>query len=126
MLVTCAIIIQNHKVLITQRPLHKSQGGKWEFPGGKVQNGETPEECIVREIMEELDLSIKVEHRLETVNHSYPDLTIELLPLVCRISDGSLTLHEHMAFLWVPIAQLTDTDLCEADRKIISQLSTIA
>jgi 8-oxo-dGTP diphosphatase len=125
LLVTCAIILENSRFLLARRPLHKNQGGKWEFPGGKVQEGETPQSCIVREIMEELDLNVTVAHTLEAVPHQYPGLSITLLPLVCNIKDGSLRLHEHTECRWVNLAEAALLDLCEADKKVLSQIAAL-
>lgn len=123
MLVTCAIIIQNERFLLTKRPLHKHQGGKWEFPGGKVNSGEKPAACIVREIMEELDLLVSVEQVLPAVKHQYTDKFIELCPFICSISDGSIILHEHSDFKWVTLSEAVLMDLCEADRKVLKLIA---
>ena|SRR5688572_5715772 len=122
MKVACALIISDKKVLVAQRPINKNQGGKWEFPGGKLMENETPGDCIVREIAEELDLEIKVLDELEPVIHTYPTFTIELIPLLCAIHEGSITLHEHTDFKWADIKTLSEMDLCDADRKILPLL----
>jgi 8-oxo-dGTP diphosphatase len=125
MKVTCALIISGNKVLITKRPLHKNQGGKWEFPGGKMMENETAEECIVREIAEELDLEIEVLEELNSIVHSYPALTIELIPLECAIVEGSITLHEHTSMLWADLLTLSTIELCEADKQLLPQLEQL-
>lgn len=122
MVVTCAIIINNGRFLIARRPLHKNQGGKWEFPGGKISGDESPENCIVREIFEEIDLEILPEKRLHAVNYEYPGFEITLLPFVCTIKSGSIKLHEHTAHRWSTLDELIQTDLCAADKKILPQL----
>ena len=124
--VACALIISNNKILITQRPLHKNQGGKWEFPGGKLQENETAAECIVREIMEELELDIDVGKQLDSIIHQYPSFTIELIPLVCSVKTGSITLHEHIGSEWLHVDELKHKDLCDADKKILVQLEPLS
>lgn len=119
MRVACAVITENSRVLVTQRPPHKSRGGKWEFPGGKIHTGETPEVCIVRELMEELDVNVTVLSLIHTLSHSYTDLTIELTALHCRIRDGNITLHEHTSYLWASAEELMALDVCEADLRMI-------
>lgn len=123
--VACALIVANNKVLITQRPPHKDQGGKWEFPGGKLMEEESAEQCIVREIAEELDLEIEVLEELNSIVHSYPSFTIELIPLECAIVEGSITLHEHTSSLWADMEALSKLELCEADTKLLPQVRTL-
>ena len=125
MKVACALIVSNNKVLITQRPPHKDQGGKWEFPGGKLMEEESAEECIVREIAEELDLEIEVLEELNSIFHSYPGFTIELIPLECAIVEGSITLHEHTSSQWADIKTLSEIELCEADKKLLPQIKAL-
>ena len=90
-----------------------------------MQENETPEMCIAREIMEELDLDIQVIRKLDAVRHVYPTFTIELLPFVCMINSGNLHLHEHSAFKWMLPDELSRMDLCEADKKIVPLLSRL-
>lgn len=120
--VSCAIIVQNSKILCVQRGLGRHLAGKWEFPGGKVHEGETAEASVVRELREELDLEIEVQERLSPVTHSYPDKTVRLQPFLCRIRGGALQLHEHQAYQWLRPAELDLLDWCEADRPIIRKL----
>ncbi len=120
--VTCAIIIQEKKILCVQRGLGRHLAGKWEFPGGKVQEGEAPEDAVVREVREELDLEVKVIGTLEPVTHAYPDKTVRLLPFLCRITGGNLHLHEHQAFEWLLPDELSKLDWCEADQPILAEL----
>src|SRR5512136_2787981 len=97
-LVTAAIIIQNSQVLITQRRLEDRMGGKWEFPGGKIEPGETPEACLQRELQEELGILTDI-HQLYAVNqHAYLHLKIELQAYLVTIRGGQLTLFEHQDY----------------------------
>lgn len=123
MFVVCAIMIENGCVFVAQRPPEKKRGGRWEFPGGKVHAGETPETCIERELMEELDLVVRPTARLEPVEHAYPDVSVTLLPLICHIRDGNISLNEHAASRWAKFEELATLDLCEADRLLLPQIA---
>jgi len=81
--VCCAIIVEGDKILATRRSHGMHLAGFWEFPGGKIEPGETAEACIIREIREELNIEIKVENRLLPVEHHYPEKSIRLMPFMC-------------------------------------------
>ena len=99
---------------------------KWEFPGGKLQAHETEQDCIVREVQEELGLSIQPNERLESSVHHYSkSLSIELVPFLCEILSGSLKLAEHKEHLWLKPHELSNLDWSEADLPIVKSLSTI-
>lgn len=121
-LVTCALIESEGKFLLAQRGPEMSHPGKWEFPGGKLETGEAPEECIVREIREELSLEIEVVRRLSDHAHVYPELQrrVILMPFLCRMVGGGLVLQEHAAVAWVAGPEMTGYDLVEADVEIAS------
>src|SRR5690606_26929598 len=95
LIVTCAIIIRERKILICQRSSTMNLPLKWEFPGGKVEPGEDDAATIVREIKEELHLNIEVVKRLEPVEHDYPKFRIRLVPFVAHVICGELRLEEH-------------------------------
>lgn len=117
--VTCAIIENKGKVLITQRSASMSQPLLWEFPGGKIEPGETEETCLVREIKEELQLDIACGHRLIPSVCKYPNLTIALIPFVCILKDGEIKLLEHAAYEWVGLDDLRSFAWCPADVPVI-------
>jgi 8-oxo-dGTP diphosphatase len=119
--VTCALIIQKDRMLVAQRSEQMPHPLKWEFPGGKLRKGETPEKCIRREIREELGLEITVVDSLPSMKHHYPNHTIRLLPFVCRIKKGKLTLREHKAHRWVSFADLDKIDWLEADVGVVHE-----
>ncbi len=100
---------------------------KWEFPGGKIQEGETPEECLVREVREELNIDVEVTQALTPRTHIYDhlDLTVTLYPYVCTILSGKLTLHEHAASAWLQPADLRNLDWAEADRPILEEYQAL-
>lgn len=117
--VTCALIENKGKVLITQRSATMSQPLLWEFPGGKVEPGETEETCLVREIKEELQLDIACGHMLTLSVFKYPNLTIELIPFVCILKGGEIKLLEHATYKWVSLEELKSFKWCPADVPVI-------
>ncbi len=124
-LVTAALICLDNKILITQRPPGKLFPLKWEFPGGKIEPSESPEDCLAREIREELDIDIEVVKPFITVNHSYPQFTISLMTFWCKIKRGKIRLLEHHDSRWVRVEELFSYDFVDADailiRKIIEE-----
>ena len=120
MRVACAIIEHNGKVLAVQRSERMSLPLKWEFPGGKIKQGESPEQCVVREVFEELDLKIAVGQSLPRVSHVYPDFSVTLYPFICAIVSGEITLREHKALFWLSSSALQSLDWVEADFPILS------
>lgn len=118
--VTCAIIERDGLVLATQRSAAMSMPGKWEFPGGKIDPGESPEECLHREIQEEIGVEIRIAQSLQPCTHQYPSFTITLLPFVCSLEKGELTLHEHEDMAWLRPSQLPTLDWAEADVPVMA------
>lgn len=122
-----AAIIKNGegKILITQRNLKKSQGGLWEFPGGKIEKGETREEAIIREIKEELTIEINVESYLGEKVFEYPEKSINLIALNCRVKSGNIYLTEHEEARWVEKEELNSFEFAPADIFIVKKLQGI-
>lgn len=120
--VTCAIIQNGQRLLICQRSEAMRLPLKWEFPGGKVENNETTESCIVREIKEELNLDVAVWKALNPVTHHYPEFSIRLYPFVCRLLGGELKLKEHKQALWVARSELLNFDWAAADRPVVDEV----
>ncbi len=124
--VVCAIIEDGAgRVLVAQRPARKHLALKWEFPGGKVEPGETPEAAIVREIREELACDLILIRALPRFTHAYAE-TIEMIPFVARLAPGSPAPypHEHVALRWVAPAELPALDLAAADLPVVAMLVT--
>ena len=117
--VVCALIIKAGKLLIVQYGLDSKHPGKWEFPGGKVQPGESPESALIREIREELEMQIQPIFRLEPAEYTYPDKSILLLPFICSRISNDLNLNEHVMFEWVSLEELPGFDLLPADRAVL-------
>lgn len=117
--VTCAIIERDGLILAAQRSASMSMPLKWEFPGGKVDVGESLEECLSRELAEELGVYVKIGQPLLPTTYQYPMFAITLYPFICSIESGELTLHEHAAVSWLPPEALHALDWAEADLPII-------
>ncbi|MCC9167069.1 (deoxy)nucleoside triphosphate pyrophosphohydrolase [Pontibacter harenae] len=119
--VTCAIVEQNDRVLVTQRNKHMSQAMLWEFPGGKLEIDETEKECVRRELKEELQIEVEPIHQLAPVEHTYSDKDIILIPFVCQYTSGNVSLAEHNAYQWAELSDLTSYDWCPADIPVVEQ-----
>lgn len=125
--VACAVIEDGGRVLAAQRSEKMNMPLKWEFPGGKLHEGESAEECLVRELYEELGVRAVVGRPLPPVFHRYADFDIELLPFVCALGDGEIALAEHSAIAWVAPCDLKELDWPEADLPVIeSYLESLA
>ena len=94
---------------------------KWEFPGGKIEAGETAEECLIRELREELGVSVFIGSALSPATHSYQDFTVTLYPFTCSLTGGTVTMHEHHALKWVEPQQMPELDWAAADLPVISE-----
>jgi len=119
--VTCAIIEHEGKVLIAQRNSTTSNANHWEFPGGKQEAGESAEECLAREILEELSINIFITGKLDPVVHNYPDKTISLSPFICNYDGGPISPEEHKKVLWVKPDELPRFQWSAADIKVWKQ-----
>ena len=117
--VTCAIIERDGLVLAAQRSATMSLPLRWEFPGGKIDPGESPEECLARELIEEMGICINLLKSLPATTHHYTLFAITLYPFVCSIKSGEIVLHEHAAVTWLPPDKLFTLDWAEADIPVI-------
>ena len=123
----CALIDADGRVLIAQRPPEKEMAGLWEFPGGKVEQGERPEDTLIRELHEELGIVVSESclSPLTFASHSYPQFHL-LMPLyVCRRWEGTVTAHEHVRLAWVRPNRLRDYPMPPADEPLIPHLATL-
>jgi 8-oxo-dGTP diphosphatase len=120
--VAAAVIIENGKVLIARRRPGISQAGQWEFPGGKLKPGETPEQCLAREIREELGIAIAVGEFLGESIHAYPQKTIRLIAYRARLLGGNLKASDHDETAWVGVAELERYPFSPADRPFVELL----
>ena len=119
--VTAAVIRQNGKFLICQRPENKNCGLLWEFPGGKIEPGESGEQCIIRECEEELGVTLSVERELTDIYFEYPGRAVHLHFYLCYIVSGALERKEHNAFAWITSNETDKYTFCPADAKMLSQ-----
>ena len=119
--VSSAIIIKNNKIFITQRGYWDFKD-KWEFPGGKLEKGESGEECIIREIKEELDADIKVVNLLNTIEYTYPTFHLVMHNYICKLKNNHMSLLEHEAAKFVNITDLNKIDFLPADLLILEDL----
>jgi 8-oxo-dGTP diphosphatase len=124
LVVACALVDEDRRVLIAQRPPGKALAGLWEFPGGKLDPGERPEEALIRELKEELGIDVKEAclAPLTFASHAYPDFHL-LMPLyICRRWEGVVTAREGQALKWVRPAKLRDYPMPPADEPLIPAL----
>ncbi len=120
--VAAAVIRDGDRILATQRGYGPWKDG-WEFPGGKLEPGETPETAVVREIREELDALIRVEKRIAQVEYDYPAFHLSMTCFLCTVADGALHLREHEAARWLRREELWEVEWLPADRELIALLS---
>ncbi|OIQ23215.1 (deoxy)nucleoside triphosphate pyrophosphohydrolase [Lacinutrix sp. MedPE-SW] len=120
-LVACAIIKFDDKILAVQRSETMKLPLKWEFAGGKIEDGETEVECIKREIFEELNIKIEIKDKLTPVTHEYPDFKIKLIPFTAEYISGDLILNEHVNSVLVNKKELINLDWAEADLPILQE-----
>jgi len=117
--VAAAIISNGSKVLIAKRPTNKFLGGYWEFPGGKIEFGETPEACLRRELNEELEISVHINHFLTEQIYDYDDFTVCLKVFLCTLDKGEMTLNDHDEIKWVEKHELLSYNLAPADIPLV-------
>ena len=122
LLVACAIILNNqNKVLACQRSANMHLPLKWEFPGGKIEENETAEDCLIREIKEELNIEIQILEQKSVNEHHYPDKSIQLIPFICKYLSGDISLKEHKDFKWLDKTNLLDLDWAAAYLPILNE-----
>ena len=119
--VVAAIIVKNNKIFATQRGYGDFKGG-WEFPGGKIEENETPENALRREILEELNVKIDVGEYLHIVEYDYPNFHLSMRCYICGLIDENIELKEHSAAKWLAINELETVDWLPADIEIIHLL----
>jgi len=122
LVVTAAVIEEQGKYLITQRKKNAHQGLKWEFPGGKVESGESPETCLVREIKEELNVHIEAGEIFKVVSHNYEDKQVILLCYKCKIIEGNVCPIECEDYKWVTPEKMSGFQFAPADIPVVEAL----
>ncbi len=121
--VTAAIIMDQDKVLIAQKESTHKLAGLWEFPGGKMEPGETPEDCLIRELQEEMGVKIEITGFFGEYTFSLQTAVLHLNGYRARIVEGTVTLHEHDAARWVPLNKLMDYDFVPSDMGFVERLT---
>lgn len=122
--VVAAVIRKDDKILATQRGYGEFKDG-WEFPGGKIEVGETPEEALVREIKEELNANIEIDDELGTVEYDYPDFHLHMQCFLCSLVSDELTLLEHEDMKWLTATTMNQIDWLPADVEIAQKAQRI-
>ena len=120
--VVAALIWQDERFMICQRPAHKARGMLWEFVGGKVEAGETKEQALIRECREELAVILSVGDVFMEVIHEYPDLTVHLTLFNATIAAGVPQMIEHNDIKWITPSEIGNYDFCPADEEILKEI----
>jgi 8-oxo-dGTP diphosphatase len=119
--VTAALLLREGKVLLALRKAGKHMGRKWEFPGGKIHPGESPEQCLARELAEELDVEARIGGLVGAARYRHGDVDLEILLYRAEYLSGTFTLRDHEALAWVAPAELESYDLADSDRELARQ-----
>lgn len=120
--VVAALIWNEDKFMICQRPKHKTRALEWEFVGGKLEKGETRQQALIRECMEELGITVEVDDIFFEVDHEYPDITIHLTLFNARITKGEPQLLEHNDIRWITANEISEYNFCPADKDILEKI----
>lgn len=122
--VVAAVIRKDDKIFATQRGYGELKGG-WEFPGGKIEDGETPQEALKREIEEELDTEILVGELIDTIEYDYPNFHLSMDCFWCEIVEGKLVLKEHEAARWLDRKTIDDVEWLPADVTLVGKIKEL-
>lgn len=117
--VACALIEKEGLLLAAQRSATMTLPLKWEFPGGKIEAGESPEACLHRELQEEMEVSVLIGQALLPCTHHYPDFTVTLYPFVCQLTTAEIVLREHAEMRWLAAGDVLRLDWAAADLPVL-------
>lgn len=120
--VVAALIWDNDRFMICQRPVHKTRALQWEFVGGKTEEGETKQEALIRECKEEIGVTVAVGDVFFEVDHEYPDIFIHLTLFNCKIASGEVKMLEHNDIRWITPEEIPRYEFCPADKEILEKL----
>ena len=120
--VVAALIREKNRFMICQRPAHKTRGLLWEFVGGKVESDEKKEDALIRECLEELDVTVSIGNVFMEVIHEYPDITVHLTLFHATIIDGIPKKLEHHDIRWITPSEIDDYEFCPADTEILEMI----
>lgn len=121
--IAIGIVERNGKVLLSQRKAEAHLGGFWEFPGGKIREGESAEQAVVREMREELGIGVRVERFYARLEHEYPERRVELLAYVCALEEGKPTPLQSAACAWVDVSDLKNYSFPQANQALLKRLT---
>lgn len=124
--VAAAVVIRDGRVLLTRRAEGQHLAGLWEFPGGKLEEGESPEEALVRECREECGIEVDVEEILDVTHHRYPEKDVLLLFYRCELRAGEVRHLQVADHAWVPPSELPDYSLPPADARVVARVQAMA
>ncbi len=120
--VVAALIWDNNRFMICQRPKHKTRALEWEFVGGKVEKGESLPEALIRECREELNVTVSVGDVFTEVDHEYPDITVHLTLFNAEIAEGTPQMLEHNDIRWITPSEIPQYNFCPADKGILEKI----
>lgn len=120
--VACGVVLDKDKVLCVQRSETMSLPLKWEFPGGKIELGETAEVCLIRELAEELEIRVSIIEKLSNSYFDYGNFEINLIPYICQFIGDKIILKEHKKYLWLSTNELILLDWAPADIPIVNEI----
>ena len=123
--VVAALIWNDNKFMICQRPAHKARGLLWEFVGGKVESDETKKQALIRECKEELDILLSVGDVFMDVIHEYPDITVHLTLFNAIIAEGEPQKLEHNDIQWITSSEISNYEFCPADEEILARICEV-
>lgn len=124
-IVAAAILIKNKKILIAKRRKNDFSGNKWEFPGGKIEKNESPQECLRRELKEEFGITTKIGNFFYLSKHNYSFYSIKMLTYFAALEQGEIELKEHEDIKWVTQKELTKFEMPEVDIQVVRDLIKI-
>ena len=123
--VVAGAVIENKKVFAAQRGAHGKTAFKWEFPGGKINPGETPEQALARELMEELSINVEVNEMIYSVIDEYEDVILHIDTYKCTLISGTPTLSEHIAMAWSDKNELNKLEFSKADDPVLAKIKEL-
>ena len=121
--VVCAIIIKENKILVTQRSEKMKLPLKWEFPGGKIESGESHTQALQREIKEEMEVSISVDEFFMTVDYDYTSFHLTMHCYICTLKNRNVVLNDHKQIVWVTLDNIKNYNWLPADRNVVEKLT---
>lgn len=125
--VVAAVVENRGKVLCMQRGMtkHPYTSLRWEFPGGKIEEGETEQDALRRELKEEMDYEVKIGEKICVVEHTYPDFSITMSAYLCSAKNRQFTMKEHVGSMWLKKEDIMELEWCDADIPIAKSLSAL-